>query len=617
MSESLVIGGQLGSYLIESVIGRGGMSTVYRAVHTRLGTPVALKVLSPELSEDDAFRERFLREAKMAAGIDHPNVIPIYDTGLSGESLYIVMRYVAGGDLKTLLMTTGPLSPERAVSILDPVARALDVAHAHKLVHRDVKPANILLQKGSDGEVEHVYLSDFGVMKHASSISGLTKTGAMVGTIDYMAPEQIEGGDVSAKTDVYALGCLFYHCITGRVPHHRESEAAVLWAHMKGDFEPASSVRDGIPAAIDGPIARALSKDPAARYDKCEDFMRACAAALSNAGQTAADAIGPSSALAGATVAESAMSPASDETAWPGLESSPAPTSPDRPGVPVGAGAPAAAPPPAEPARAATGAGSNGSGRGSRRLLAGRAWIAGVVVLVVGGIVAAVALSGGDDSASSAKKTAPGQPFDATLSGVPTNRVPGNGTATVRLNGREANVTVNTNKLLDPAVHPMHIHAGGQGKCPPASAARDHGGHQAISTVDGEGFYGPPVTALTTTGDTSKQSILVFSRFPHTGKIRYTRTFQVPAKTARLIRRGQASVIVHGIDYNDNGVYDGVLDRSDLDAQLNGETTAPALCGPLTTSPDSGTHAGGGTVYTAALQALKPAAPNSGWIEVP
>src|SRR5215213_3561543 len=167
MPDNPVIGGQLGNYLIESTIGRGGMSTVYRAVHTRLGTPVAVKVLSPELSEDDAFRERFLREAKMAAGIDHSNVIPIHDTGLSGESLYIVMRYVAGGDLRTLLATSGPLDLDETIAILRPVARALDTAHSHGLVHRDVKPANILLQKSAGGDVEHVYLSDFGVMKHA------------------------------------------------------------------------------------------------------------------------------------------------------------------------------------------------------------------------------------------------------------------------------------------------------------------------------------------------------------------------------------------------------------------------------------------------------------------
>src|SRR3954465_13527802 len=213
MSGDLVIGGQLGSYMIESVLGRGGMSVVYRATHARLGTPVALKALAPELSSDDAFRERFLREAKMAAGIDHPNVIPIYDTGLHEDSLYIIMRFVGGGDLKAELESSGPLSLERAIQLLGPAARALDAAHAHGLVHRDVKPANILLQKSAGGDVEHVYLSDFGVMKHTTSISGLTQTGAIVGTIDYMAPEQIEGTDVGPGTDVYALGCLVYHCI--------------------------------------------------------------------------------------------------------------------------------------------------------------------------------------------------------------------------------------------------------------------------------------------------------------------------------------------------------------------------------------------------------------------
>src|SRR4051794_8146977 len=278
MSDSLVIGGQLGNYMIESVIGRGGMSVVYRAVHSRLGTPVALKVLAPELSSDDAFRERFLREAKMAAGIDHPNVIPIYDTGLHGESLYIVMRFVSGGDLKTTLVSSGPLDLDRACAVLMPVARALDAAHAHGLVHRDVKPANILLQRSASGEVEHVYLSDFGVTKHASSISGLTKTGALVGTIDYMAPEQIEGREVSSQTDVYALGCLFYQCVTGQVPHHRESEAAALWAHMREDVEPASNVKPELPPSVDTAIAKALAKNPSDRFSSCDEFVKAAIA---------------------------------------------------------------------------------------------------------------------------------------------------------------------------------------------------------------------------------------------------------------------------------------------------------------------------------------------------
>src|SRR3954454_3719125 len=257
MADSLVIGGQLGNYLIESVIGRGGMSVVYRAVHSRLGTPVALKVLAPELSTDDAFRERFLREAKMAAGIDHPNVIPIYDTGIQDDALFMVMRYVAGGDLKAMLRASGRLDAGQTLSILAPGARALDAAHAHGLVHRDVKPANVLLARAADGSVEHVYLSDFGITKHAGSVSGLTGTGALVGTVDYMAPEQIETGTVSARTDVYALGCVFYQCVTGRVPFDRDGDAAVLWAHVSDTIEPPSVASSAVPAALDGPIARA------------------------------------------------------------------------------------------------------------------------------------------------------------------------------------------------------------------------------------------------------------------------------------------------------------------------------------------------------------------------
>src|SRR3954452_22484667 len=280
MAEPLSVGGQLGSYLIESVIGRGGMSTVYRARHARLGTAVALKVLDEELSSNDAFRERFLREAKMAAGIDHPNVVPIYDTGLHGDSLYIVMRYIAGGDLKALLRTTGPLDPHTALTVLGPVARALDAAHGHGLVHRDVKPANILIQRSTDGEIEHVYLSDFGITKHAGSVSGLTGTGALVGTVDYMAPEQIQSGTVSARTDVYALGCVFYQCVSGQVPFARDGDAAVLWAHVSDELEPASKVNPDVPAALDGPIGQAMAKDPEARFTTCRAFIDACTAAL-------------------------------------------------------------------------------------------------------------------------------------------------------------------------------------------------------------------------------------------------------------------------------------------------------------------------------------------------
>jgi protein kinase-like protein len=545
MTGSLVIGGQLGNYLIESVIGRGGMSVVYRATHFRLGTPVALKALAPELSSDDAFRERFLREAKMAAGIDHPNVIPIYDTGLHEDSLYIIMRFVGGGDLKAELDASGPLSVGRTIELLAPVARALDVAHARGLVHRDVKPANILLQRSADGEVEHVYLSDFGVMKHTASISGLTKTGALVGSIDYMAPEQIEGKPVSAQTDVYALGCLLYQCVTGRVPFERESEAAALWAHMREDVEPATDLRPELPAAIDDVIGRALAKNPAVRFETCEEL------------------IGASSAAASEPEPGAARSPSA-----------------------------AAAPPTSKPAGRQSG--RDGGVRIGRRLQ-----VAGLTVLVGGAIAAVVALTSGGSSSK-------GDRFPAALLGVPTNHVAGTGDAVVKLSGNTAVITVDTNDLLGAAPHAMHIHAGGLGKCPTAEAAHEHNHRMAISTVNGEPFYGPPVTSITTSGDTTTKSILAFPRYPHAGNIRYTRTFSLPSDVATQVRNRKASIVVHGIDYNSNGIYDAVLDRSELDRRLPGEATAPALCGPLVPADTTSADGGGTQVYTASL-ALMPA----------
>lgn len=591
------------------------MSVVYRAVHQRLGTPVALKVLAPDLSTDDNFRERFLREAKMAAAIDHPNVIPIYDTGLYEDSLYIVMRYVAGGDLKTLLATTGSLTPERTVAVLGPVARALDAAHASGLVHRDVKPGNILLQGSSEGGVEHVYLSDFGVTKSSSAAGGgLTRTGALVGTVDYMAPEQIEGHEVTAQTDIYALASVFYQCLTGRVPYQRDTEAAALWAHVREDPEPARNLRPELPAALDGAIAKGLAKDPTGRFATCEQFIRACTAAP-GVGQG-----GPSelAELAGATMAESAIRPPADETVWPGLESTPGVTRPDyqQPPPPPPPAAPASQPPASQPApaaAAAAGAGAAGAGAAGappstpsrptgRGGSGGGGWISNHrplaailgAVLLIGVVVAVIALAGGgssNDNSGGAKASA----FPATMTGVPTNRVDGTGNATVKLNGDTATVSIDTNGLLDSAPHAMHIHAGGQAECPPASAAHLHNGQHSISTVNGEPFYGPPVAAMTTKGDISKASILAFPRYPHQGNIRYTRTMTLPHAVAQDIRQRKASMIVHGIDYNSNGIYDSVLDRSELDRHLPGEATAPALCGPILKSSSTKADAGGET----------------------
>jgi hypothetical protein len=210
-----------------------------------------------------------------------------------------------------------------------------------------------------------------------------------------------------------------------------------------------------------------------------------------------------------------------------------------------------------------------------------------------------VVSSGGSSNTSSGPK------WSAAASGVPTNRVTGNGNATVRLNGNVAQVALDTNGLLNGSPHALHIHAGGKGVCPPASAARLHNGHRAISTTDGIKFYGPPVTSLTTSGDASAASRVDFSRYPNTGNVRYTRMIPLPAGIADAIRAGNAVAVVHGVDYNHNGIYDNVLDRSDLNPALPGEATAPALCGPLFSTQSASGHGGG--VYTASLAVDRPA----------
>ncbi len=226
------IGTVFAGYRIEAVRGRGGMSVVYRAENPRLGNIVALKLLSAELAEDEGFRERFVRESRTAASIPHPHIIPIYDAGDAEGVLYIAMRHVEGPDLKELAKDRGRLPPARVLRLGAQVASALDAAHALGLIHRDVKPANILLEAGADGE-DHSYLADFGLTKHVDSHSGLTGSGQFIGTIDYMAPEQIEGRQVDARADVYALGCVLFECLAGSPPYRRDTEVAVLWAHMR------------------------------------------------------------------------------------------------------------------------------------------------------------------------------------------------------------------------------------------------------------------------------------------------------------------------------------------------------------------------------------------------
>jgi serine/threonine protein kinase len=268
------VGAEFAGYRLESVIARGGMSTVFLSESLRLARKVAVKVLAQDLADEDTFRERFVRESLIAASLDHPNVIPIYDAGEFEGLLYIAMRYVQGPQLKTIVQSSGPLSPERLLPIMSQVGGALDAAHARGLIHRDVKPGNILVDAlGGQQPSDHIYLCDFGLTKQASSHSGLTQTGQFMGTIDYIAPEQIEGRDVDARTDIYSFGCVLYECLTGTVPFKKSTEAAVLWAHIQEHPIPVTQRNPDLPTEIDLLIAKALDKTPDARYQSCADLV--------------------------------------------------------------------------------------------------------------------------------------------------------------------------------------------------------------------------------------------------------------------------------------------------------------------------------------------------------
>jgi ABC-type branched-subunit amino acid transport system substrate-binding protein/predicted Ser/Thr protein kinase len=254
MSTLIGPGSTFGHYRVESLIGRGGMGLVYLATDESLERPVALKLIAPELAQDDRFRRRFLKEPRLAASLDHPNVIPVYEAGERDGQLYLVMRYVRGSDLASLLERERTLAPDRALRILAQVAGALDAAHRRGLVHRDVKPANVLLD-----EDEHAYLTDFGISKQAGGAS--TDTGQAVGTLDYLAPEQIRGEPVDGRSDGYALACVLYECLSGTPPFRRRTQAETLWAHL---HEPPPSL-PGAPA-LDPVLSPALAKEKDERY---------------------------------------------------------------------------------------------------------------------------------------------------------------------------------------------------------------------------------------------------------------------------------------------------------------------------------------------------------------
>jgi serine/threonine protein kinase len=278
MTTGIGIGSAMGGYTLEAVLGRGGMSVVYIAEDSKLGRRVALKIMSEELSENEAFRTRFIREAKMAANLEHPSIVPVYDAGEVDGVLFLAMRVIRGTDLRRVITEGGPMDAERTMAIMRQVASALDAAHQAGLVHRDVKPANILLSKV--GEDEHAYLSDFGLTKHVSSRSGLTKTGTFMGTIDYVAPEQIRGDDVDGRTDLYSLACVLYECLTGEVPFMKDQDVAILFAHLEDARPRITAKRPDLPEAVDGVLARAMAKTKDERFDTCIGFVHAAREAL-------------------------------------------------------------------------------------------------------------------------------------------------------------------------------------------------------------------------------------------------------------------------------------------------------------------------------------------------
>ncbi|HYI19534.1 MAG TPA: protein kinase [Solirubrobacteraceae bacterium] len=268
----------LGGYRIDGVAGQGGMGVVYRATQLGLDRPVALKVIASELADNVDFRNRFKSESQLAASIDHPNVVPVYEAGEADGVLYLAMRFVEGTDLRSLVDASGGgLTPERAVRIVWQVGAALDAAHRRGLVHRDVKPPNVLIAQ--EGE-EHAYLTDFGLTKHAASAGGITRTGQFVGTPDFSAPEQIRGEQADARADVYALGCVLFHALTGRVPFPRDSELAKMYAHLSDPAPAASPLNPAVPAALDAVVGTAMAKEPPERYASAGDLARAAWAAL-------------------------------------------------------------------------------------------------------------------------------------------------------------------------------------------------------------------------------------------------------------------------------------------------------------------------------------------------
>ena len=340
-------GSQLAGYRLDRQLGQGGMAVVFRARDERLGRQVALKILSPALAADQAFRQRFIGESRAAAAVDDPHIIPVFEAGEAGGVLFIAMRYVPDGDVRTLLDRLGPLPPARAVDIAGQVASALDNAHAHGLVHRDVKPANILLGSvATDSDPDHVYLSDFGLSKTALSSTGLTATGQFLGTLDYVAPEQIEGRPADGAADQYALACTAFELLSGLPPFRRDLGLGVIYAQLSEPPPALTSRRPGLPPGIDAVFARAMAKAPQDRYASCREFAVALRDSLGLASHSGPGHTVAASRPPGGSATET-TSPGSDILSYPPGQPAQPPAGSYPPGQP--AQPPAGSYPPAQP----------------------------------------------------------------------------------------------------------------------------------------------------------------------------------------------------------------------------------------------------------------------------
>ncbi len=402
-------GSVLAGYRLEAQVGAGGMAVVFRARDQRLDRLVALKILAPAMAADHGLRHRFVAESRAAAAVDDPHIIPVYEAGEAGGVLFIAMRFIQGGDLWQVLQREHPLPPGRAAAFISPVASALDAAHRAGLVHRDVKPGNILVDARPD-RPDHVYLSDFGISKRAVSTTGPTAAGQWVGTVDYAAPEQIRGLDLDGRADQYALACVAYQLLTGTVPFKRDQDIAVVYAHLSEPPPSLVSRRPGLPAAADEVLAKAMAKAPEQRYRSCREFADALRQALGlppyiSSGSAAVNEVAARPGAAGpGTVSPGTAGPSAAAIAdqLPGNGSVSAPTIPpalvpsgaeqvrltaDSTWSPGAENTVAADPAPATQGRSGRSGRSPGSGGRRRRLIVTAALLVLLAVVVGGGFI--------------------------------------------------------------------------------------------------------------------------------------------------------------------------------------------------------------------------------------